>query len=359
VTPLGTVSRLRGTSYGRRFEVTVPATLQGVVTSRLVGTRWDGDDDEPEAAWQLRHRPGAGWQALRDGRPLSGAEGPDGAVERLVADIEYWIAVSARDALFLDAGVVSWRGRVLVVPGHRLPGRTTLVAALVRAGAGYLSDLYAVLDGEGGVRSYPRPLPLGRPPPDRPWGSQGVTDARTGEIPIGDVVHGHATGRPPDAAPLRVGMVARLAYHPGGWRAEDLTRGQATLALIDAAIAGESRLAEVAHAATAAARDAVGLAGTRGDAGLAARRLLDRMDTAFPASARADPGDDAGGGPGSGQGPGPGAGQGSGQGSGPGSGPGSGSGSGQGPAHEARAAPHSSSRIEWTTESRQAPRTKT
>jgi hypothetical protein len=121
-----------------------------------------------------------------------------------------------------------------------------------------------------------------------------------------------------------VGLVAKLAYHPDGWRVDRLSRGQATLTLIDAAVAGPSRTAEVYAVAALAAGDALAIAGARGDAGVAARRLLDRMDAAFSTSGHA-----------------------------PGQAP------GQAPGHEARAAPHSSSRIEWTTESRHAPRTKT
>lgn len=37
--------------------------------------------------------------------------------------------------LFIHAGVVGWRGRAIVIPGRSLAGKTTLTAALVRAGA--------------------------------------------------------------------------------------------------------------------------------------------------------------------------------------------------------------------------------
>jgi len=290
------VSR-RGASYGRSFEVVAPAVLLPAVTARLVGATWDvagPAEGRPETTWVLQHRPGAGWQASRDGHPLSRAEGPDDAVERLVDGIERWIAAEATEAVFVDAGVVGWRGRALVLPGRRLPGRTTLVADLVRAGAAYLSDVFAVLDETGRVHAYPRPMPIGRPV----WG---VRQRRLAPPP------------PPGAPPLPVGMIARLAYHPGGAWTERLTRGQATLALIDAAVSAPERAPEVARVAAAAARDALAVAGHRGEAGETARMLLAQLDEALS--------DTSG--------------------------------------HEARRATHSSSRIEWTTESRQAPRTKT
>jgi hypothetical protein len=98
-----------------------------------------------------------------------------------------------------------------------------------------------------------------------------------------------------------------------------MTRGQATLALIDAAVTGPGRGPEVAAVAAAAVRDAVAVSGCRGEASEAARLLLRGMDQ-LSEDAPANPGQ---------------------------------------PGQEAQRAIHSSSRIEWTTESRHAPRTNT
>jgi hypothetical protein len=235
---------------------------------------------------------------MRDGRPLSPAETADDAVDRLLAAMERWIAEGATEAVFVDAGVVGWRGRAIVLPGRNLPGRTTLVVGLVRAGAAYLSDAFAVLDGRGEVRAYPRPMPMGRPV----WGT------RQRRL---------APGPPADARPLPVGMVARLAYRPDDVRIERLTPGQATVALIDAAVCPPGRERDVATIAAAAAAGAVAIAGHRGEAAETARLLLREMDEASGhTSARASQ-----------------------------------------RRQDARSATHSSSRMEWTTESRHAPRT--
>ena len=45
-------------------------------------------------------------------------------------------------------------------PGRSFSGKTTLVAALVQAGASYYSDEYAVLDGDGRVHPYTRRLSI-------------------------------------------------------------------------------------------------------------------------------------------------------------------------------------------------------
>jgi hypothetical protein len=70
------------------------------------------------------------------------------------------IAEAAPRRLFVHAGVVGWQGKAILVPGRSHSGKSTLVAALVRAGATYYSDEYAVLDERGRVHPYPKPLSL-------------------------------------------------------------------------------------------------------------------------------------------------------------------------------------------------------
>jgi hypothetical protein len=54
--------------------------------------------------------------------------------------------------------VVGWRGRAILIVGPPQSGTSTLVAALLRAGGLYYSDYYAVLDSDGLVHPYARPL---------------------------------------------------------------------------------------------------------------------------------------------------------------------------------------------------------
>jgi hypothetical protein len=64
------------------------------------------------------------------------------------------IALHAPEHVFVQAGVVGVGERAMVLPGKSFAGKTTLVAALVRAGAEYWSDEYAVLDANGDVHPY-------------------------------------------------------------------------------------------------------------------------------------------------------------------------------------------------------------
>ena len=71
-----------------------------------------------------------------------------------------FIAEMSPRRVFVHAGVVGWKDKAIVIPGRTFTGKTTLVAELVRAGATYYSDEYAVLDARGRVHPFPRPLQI-------------------------------------------------------------------------------------------------------------------------------------------------------------------------------------------------------
>lgn len=68
------------------------------------------------------------------------------------------VAEHAKSVVFVHAGVVGWRGGAIVLPGNSFAGKTTLVAELIRCGADYYSDEYAVFDETGLVQAFPRKL---------------------------------------------------------------------------------------------------------------------------------------------------------------------------------------------------------
>src|SRR5262245_9461677 len=86
------------------------------------------------------------------------------ALDALESDLQTHIAQNAVNRVFLHAGVVGWRSQALLVAGGSFSGKSTLVAALLRLGATYYSDEYAVLDGRGQVHPYARRISLRRGP---------------------------------------------------------------------------------------------------------------------------------------------------------------------------------------------------
>ena len=84
----------------------------------------------------------------------------DKALEALEDHLQLYVAEHAPRRVFVHAGVVGWRGKAIVIPGRTHTGKSTLVKALVEAGATYYSDEYAVLDKRGRVHPYARPLSM-------------------------------------------------------------------------------------------------------------------------------------------------------------------------------------------------------
>lgn len=93
--------------------------------------------------------------------PTSGKQ-PDrsAALRALASDIEYAIAEKSPTYVFVHAGVVVVDDKVLIFPGESHAGKSTLVAALVRQGATYFSDEYAVITADGLVLPYLRQIAL-------------------------------------------------------------------------------------------------------------------------------------------------------------------------------------------------------
>jgi hypothetical protein len=176
----------------------------------------------------------------------------------LDAELRKYIALHAPNHVFVHAGVVGVEDRAIVLPGRSFAGKTTLVAALVQAGAEYWSDEYAVLDGEGLVHPYPKPL------------SVRINDTReTDEQPV-ESLGGRAGDRP-----LPVAVIAFTSYRPGAaWALSARTAGEGAVKLLEHSIAARSRPEQVLAAVRRAATNAMVLEGERGDARQAASALL-------------------------------------------------------------------------------------
>ena len=130
-------------------------------------------------------------------------------------------AYRAQNCLFVHAGAVGWQGRGILIPGRSMTGKTTLVKALVEAGATYYSDEFAVLDKAGRVHPYPLPLSV--------RGKDGQPARKT---PV------EALGGRAGVEALPVGLVVVTHYQPRArWRPQTLSPAQAMLALMDNTVA--------------------------------------------------------------------------------------------------------------------------
>jgi hypothetical protein len=96
------------------------------------------------------------------GRNLAAPEAPSGPdpLQNAVAAITGY-AISCSPLLCMHAGVLAGASGLVVVPGRSGHGKSTLVAALVRAGFGYLSDEVLAVDRTSlTVAPFARPIAL-------------------------------------------------------------------------------------------------------------------------------------------------------------------------------------------------------
>jgi len=185
----------------------------------------------------------------------------DELLKALAADLRFTIAASAPRSIFVHAGVVEWRGRALLLPGRSCSGKSTLVAALLRAGARYYSDEFAVLDASGRVHPFAKPLSLRRP---------GGVD----EVPP------EALGSRAGRRPLPVGLVAFSRYRPGArWRTRRLTAGEAAIELLRHTGPARKRPGDALACLGRVLTDTPALQLVRGEASEAAGRLLRLSET--------------------------------------------------------------------------------
>lgn len=199
-----------------------------------------------------------------DGGPQSRRPDDDGdaLLNCILQEIDQALSRRSRQCLFVHAAVVGWRGRAIVMPGRSLAGKSTLAAALVRRGAVYYSDEYAIFDDTGRVHPYRRALVLR---------DEAARKAALGLRLV----------RPSEPAdPLPVGLVVSTSHQVGAsWRPGIVRGARVALPLIDNTVLAREEHARTLQIAARVADEALLLQGVRGEADEVAARLLDVLDT--------------------------------------------------------------------------------
>ena len=171
-------------------------------------------------------------------------------LDQFESHLQLTVAEYAPRRVFVHAGVVGWKGRAIVIPGMSFSGKSTLVAELLRAGATYYSDEYAVIDAHGCVHPYARDLRI------RPAESARVERLRPEQF-----------GASAGSTPLPVGLVVSTNFKEGArWRPRELTRGKAVLELLANTVSARSQPEMALSFLPKALESAIILKGVRGEA---------------------------------------------------------------------------------------------
>jgi hypothetical protein len=170
--------------------------------------------------------------------------------ERMIRNLQRETAV--------HAGVVAYRSKAILLAGPSGSGKSRLVQELLRQGAEYCSDEYAILDTLGNVRPYPRALMIRKDGEEQHpvLASDFGAKVRTGPAPVA--------------------LILFLRYQPDapGLDIAPLDRSEALIRLLQNTPQVLAEKPDVIEPLRAAISRAVSFAGVRGDAGETATEIL-------------------------------------------------------------------------------------
>jgi hypothetical protein len=245
-------------AYGRRIQIDADADVdmrrvRDALDERLPRFRRLRGQAQPDRVYEILPMtwatpPAPRYRVLVNRRPLAATATLDEAADVLVSDLQGFLSFAAAGRTFVHAGVVMVRGRAVVLPGASGSGKSTLVAALLRAGATYASDEFAILDDHGSVHPYARPLRL------RPSGS---AEQR---------VRADTWGARTSSGACPAGLVLFAAYLPDGQlNLQPVSASTALLRLLNHCPGAQARPAETLAALKALVETAPAWATDRGE----------------------------------------------------------------------------------------------
>jgi hypothetical protein len=189
------------------------------------------------------------------GGPVEAAYVPELAAASLRAECVERVT----DRVFVDAAVVGYKGRALMLLGNRWSGRSALLVELLREGATYYSHAFAPIDARGRVHPFAQPLAFRRQD-DEPLREWDLGSLRCG------------------TKPLPVSLVALPTLRPSEkWAPTELSPAM-TLGRLFGHTSNARRLGKRAfHTLRRTVTKVVALEGHRDDAQATARALLERL----------------------------------------------------------------------------------
>jgi hypothetical protein len=260
------------TSFGIRIGVRVDdPTLLAAVADRLPPGCRPSQSPEVDHLYSLRGGgPVAGTRIRRFVLAYSGSQQiartlqQRAALDILESTIRFDLAASATGWTFVHAGAVAWKGRAIVIPGASGHGKSRLVEALVRQGATYYSDEYAVFDPDGLLHPFAKSISHR----DADGGGRSITAAELG---------GTA-----GTCPVRVGLIVGTRYQADAtWQPRHRSAGEGVFALLPYTFRVQDAPGEVLRTLARAVDRAGIVDGPRGEADEIVPELLGLVESSW------------------------------------------------------------------------------
>ena len=220
-----------------------------------------GSYGPPDLAIRIFHAMGR-YRLSVNGRPVAAAREASGLLIEILRVIDDAVLPRLTRTRAVHAGCVAWNGKALLIPGITFSGKSSLVAELLRRGATYFSDEYAMIDTEGRVHPYPRPLLM-----------------RTGKLrqaPLLAAQYNAVVG----VEPLEVGWILALEYHrDASWQIQPISQSEAVLLLLRNTPHALTAAPELTSSFQAAVSGARCYMGQRGEAVECVEKILELIST--------------------------------------------------------------------------------
>lgn len=180
-------------------------------------------------------------------------------VETLERRLHLHLASRSEQVVYVHAGVVAFEGKAVIFPGRSWTGKSTLVQALVKAGAEYLSDEYAIVDRQGRIHPFPRPISL-----RQEKGTRRVSAEKLGWRG--------------DTSPVRLAAVICTRFVPETlWSPQPISSGAAVLELLSNTVSAQAQPRLALACLSTAVKGTACLEGPRGEASETAGLILSRI----------------------------------------------------------------------------------
>ena len=263
-----TIRPFRFASYGARVEITsnnqnVIDRAADVARTALLDNLEEINDLDIDCHFDLPKTKSGIYKLIQDRKRISFGRSQRGFYKFFDSVLRVAVGENAVDRVFLHAGVVARNGKAIIIPADSFKGKTTLVAELVRNGAVYYSDEFAVVDGKGHVHPFLRPL------------NMRTDDGNFREYKMTVEELGGTCGE----EPIPVGMVLITEYVANKrWSPKRLSPGQGVLEMIPYTLSIRRRPEFAFMVLNNIATHAIIVSSLRGSVETFAKRLLDFVD---------------------------------------------------------------------------------
>ncbi len=202
----------------------------------------------------------------KNGEKVMNRERRETSAESVASQIRLTVAEFAVGRVFIHAGVIAWKGKAVVLPGRSFRGKTSLTVALVKRGAVYYSDEYAILDAEGFLHPFPKMLSV----------RGEIDDYKQIDYPV------EKFGGTAGTEKLRVGMVLITEYkEKARWNPKVLSPAQGVIETIMHTVPIRQNPHFTLEVLNKIAGDAVFIKSKRGDVSKSADLILKFIDENF------------------------------------------------------------------------------